>query len=186
VLGPSDLLDRDSSEALAHAGAQLVFAHDRAALPGSERHALELVHHHPTRVRTVTANPPLLHRLVAAADLALFCHRYAPGGFSPLYCMPYGTVPITPRAGAFADAVVDYDQATGTGTGFLYAPHRPEDIPAATRRAVRAATSGEAWTELVERVAHADLSWRTAGLRHAELGREAIRASRELAPLSPR
>jgi glycosyltransferase involved in cell wall biosynthesis len=178
VLGDIELLDRDAGEALAHAGAQLVFLHDPGARPGSEQVAIDLAHDHPMRVRSLKSDPALLHRAVAAADVALYCHRFTPRGFSPLFAMPYGTVPVAPRSGAFADAVVDWDPETETGSGFLFAPHRPEEIPSALRRAVRAASSGEAWSRLVARVAGTDVSWRTAGLRHAELGREAVRAAR--------
>jgi len=178
VLGDIDLLDRDAAEALAHAGAQLVFLHEAGARPGGEQVAIDLAHDHPMRVRSLAADRALHHRAVAAADIALFCQRYLPRGFSPLYAMPYGAVPVAPRSGAFADSIVDWDPETGTGSGFLYAPHRPEDIPAALRRAVRAASSGESWAALVGRVAASDLSWRTAGVRHADLGREAVGASR--------
>jgi len=183
VLGEIDLLDRDAAEALAHAGAQLVFLHEPGARPGGEQVAIDLAHDHPMRVRSLAADLALHHRAVAAADIALVCHRYVPRGFSPLYPMPYGAVPVAPRSGAFADGVVDWDPETETGSGFLYAPHRPEEIPSALRRAVRAAaSSGEGgWAHLVARVAAADVSWRTSGMRHAELGREAVRASREVA-----
>jgi len=177
VLGDIDLLDRDAAEALAHAGAQLVFLHEPGARPGSEQVAIDLAHDHPMRVRSLAADLALHHRAVAAADIALFCQRYLPRAFSPLYAMPYGAVPVAPRSGAFADSIVDWDPETETGSGFLYAPHRPEEIPAALRRAVRAA-GGESWTHLVGRVASSDVSSRTAGVRHAELGREAVRASR--------
>jgi starch synthase len=178
VLGEIDLLDRDAAEALAHAGAQLVFIHEPGSRPGGEQVAIDLAHDHPMRVRSLVADVALHHRAVAAADIALFCHRYVPRGFSPLYPMPYGVVPVAPRSGAFADSIVDWDAETETGSGFLYAPHRPEDIPAALRRAVRAQATGDSWHRLVGRVAAADVSWRTAGVRHAELGREAVRASR--------
>lgn len=178
VLGEIDLLDRDAAEALAHAGAQLVFLHEPGARPGGEQVAIDLAHDHPMRVRSLTADLALHHRAVAAADIALYSHRYLPRGYSPLYAMPYGAVPVAPRSGAFADVIVDWDPETETGSGFLYALHRPEEIPAALRRAVRAAAAGDSWTHLVARVAAADVSWRTAGVRHAELGREAVRASR--------
>jgi starch synthase len=120
---------------------------------------------------------PLLHRIIAAADMVLHCHHFAPGGFSPLFSMLYGAVPVAPRSGAFADAVVDWDPSSRTGTGFLFSPYRPEDIPAAMRRAVRASAATEVWDELVARVSRVDLSWRTVGVRHAELGRESMRAA---------
>ena len=181
VLGPLDLLDRDIGEALVLAGAQLVFVHPRGRAPGAAQLALDLAHDHPLAVRTLDADRALEDRVIAAADLALFCHRFAPDPFSPLDCMLRGTVPVAPRSGAFADAVIDWDPATGTGTGFLYPAYRPEEIPAALRRAVRAAASGRPWQDLATRVAATDLSWRTAGLRHAELGRDALRAHREVA-----
>jgi starch synthase len=177
VLGPIDLLDRDAGEALAHAGAQLVFAHAPDTTPGSGQVAHDLAHDHPMRVRSLVADAELLQRIVAAADIALFCHHFAPGGFSPLYCMTAGTVPVAPRSGAFADTLTDWDAVTGTGTGFLYPAHRPEELPAALRRAMRAIRNADAWRTLVARVAATDVSWRTAGLRHAELAREALRAA---------
>ncbi|HTE49356.1 MAG TPA: hypothetical protein VK698_00675 [Kofleriaceae bacterium] len=181
ALGPFDLLDADAAEGLAHVGAHLVLAH----LPGTAEPPAghnpeiprELARAHPMRVRSVHTDVALLHQIVAAADIVLHCHRFAPGGFSPLFSMLYGAVPVAPRSGAFADSVVDWDPTSRTGTGFLFSPHRPEDIPSAMRRAVRAASNTEIWDELVARVAHVDLSWRTVGMRHAELGREAMRAA---------
>lgn len=181
ALGPFDLLDADAAEGLAHVGAHIVLAHLPGAhepLPGPSADVpRELARAHPMRVRSVHTDTALLHRLVGAADVILHCHRFAPGGFSPLFGMRYGAVPVAPRSGAFADAVVDWDATSRTGTGFLFSPHRPEDIPAAMRRAARAAQATEIWDELVARVSHVDLSWRTVGVRHAELGREAIRAA---------
>jgi hypothetical protein len=185
ALGPFELLDADAAEGLAHVGAHLVLAHPptaggRAIEAGSalaEDIPRELARAHPMRVRCVHTDTALLHRIIAAADMVLHCHRFAPGGFSPLYSMLYGAVPVAPRSGAFADAVVDWDPASRTGTGFLFSPYRPEDIPAAMRRAVRASAASEVWDELVARVSHVDLSWRTVGVRHAELGRESMRAA---------
>ncbi|HKE15329.1 MAG TPA: hypothetical protein VKB80_10710 [Kofleriaceae bacterium] len=205
ALGPFDLLDSDAAEGLAHVGAHLVLAHPptpgfavagaaagrepgqgqagqsgqpgQAGQPGQNDIPLELARAHPMRVRSVHTDIALLHRIVAAADIVLHCHRFAPGGFSPLFSMLYGAVPVAPRSGAFADAVVDWDPGSRTGTGFLFSPYRPEDMPAAMRRAVRASATTEVWDELVARVTHADLTWRTVGVRHAELGREAMRAA---------
>jgi hypothetical protein len=184
ALGPFDLLDADAAEGLAHVGAHLVLVHP----PAAEGHALEpadresdvpldLARAHPMRVRSVHADVALLHRIMAAADMVLYCHRFAPGGFSPLYGMLYGAVPVAPRSGAFADAVVDWDPGSRTGTGFLFSPYRPEDIPSAVRRAVRTSAATDVWDELVARVTHVDLSWRTVGVRHSELAREAMRAA---------
>jgi hypothetical protein len=177
ALGPFDLLDADAAEGLAHVGAHLVLAYPPGAPTEPGDVPRELARAHPMRVRSVHCDAALLHQIVAAADMVLHCHRFVPGGFSPLYSALYGTVPVAPRSGAFADAVVDWDPASRTGTGFLFSPHRPEDIPAAMRRAVRAAAATEVWDELVARVARLDLSWRTVGIRHAELGREAMRAA---------
>jgi len=178
ALGPFDLLDADAAEGLAHVGAHLVLVHPPGGTAEPGEVSRELARAHPMRVRTVHADAALFHRIIAAADIALYCHRPAAGGFSPLFAMPYGAVPVAPRAGAFADAVVDWDPSSRTGTGFLFSPHRPEDIPAAMRRAVRAAASTEVWDQLVRAVTHVDLSWRTVGIRHAELGREAVRRAR--------
>jgi len=141
VLGDIDLLDRDAAEALAHAGAQLVFLHEPGARPGGEQVAIDLAHDHPMRVRSLAADLALHHRAVAAADIALFCQRYVPRAFSPLYAMPYGAVPVAPRSGAFADSIVDWDPETETGTG-----RRRSRPRCAARSAPRPASRGPTWS----------------------------------------
>lgn len=183
ALGPVDLLDGDAAEAVALSDCQILFAEPEAPT-ASARAGEELVRglarRHPLRVRCVHAGAPLLHRMVAAADVVLYCHADPTGAFSPLAPMLYGAVPVVPRAGAFGDAVVDWDARSATGSGFLYPPHRPEEIATALRRALRAAAHPEGWQRLVDQVRSTDLSWHTAGVRHADLGREALRAARAL------
>ena len=184
VLGPVDLLDSDAAEALAMSGCQILFAEPvapTAAARAGEELVRTLAQRHPLRIRCVHADTRLLHLMVAAADIALYCHADGTGPFSPLYPMLYGVVPVVPRAGAFGDAVVNWDARSATGSGFLYPTHRPEEIATALRRALRTAADPAGWDRLVDQVRATDLSWNTAGVRHADLGREALRAARAAA-----
>jgi starch synthase len=100
---------------------------------------------------------------------------YEPCGLTQMYALRYGTLPIVRRTGGLADTVVNYDQATGDGTGFvfdlltpaaiydtvgwsLWAWHnRPRHLDAMRKRAMRVR-----------------FSWRDAALRYGEIYQGAI------------
>ena len=92
-----------------------------------------------------------------------------------LHLLHYGAIPIAPRSGAFADALVDFDAVTGTGTAFLYAPGSDRELVTAARRAIRTFQHRDSLERLRDRGMRTDLSWRTAATRYAELYREALR-----------
>ena len=75
----------------------------------------------PGRVGVVLGfNNELSHRIQAGSDFFLMPSLYEPCGLSQLYALRYGTLPVVRATGGLDDTVVNYDEATGAGTGFKF------------------------------------------------------------------
>ena len=68
------------------------------------------------------------HLVEAGADFFLMPSLYEPCGLNQIYSLKYGTLPIVRATGGFRDTVVQYDEKTGSGTGFLYEDATPNAI----------------------------------------------------------
>jgi starch synthase len=62
----------------------------------------------------------LAHLVEAGSDFFLMPSRYEPCGLNQMYSLRYGTLPIVRNTGGLADTVVNYNQDTGEGTGFMF------------------------------------------------------------------
>ncbi len=62
----------------------------------------------------------LAHWIEAGSDFFIMPSRYEPCGLNQIYSLKYGTLPIVRNTGGLADTVEQYDEATGTGTGFKF------------------------------------------------------------------
>jgi starch synthase len=62
----------------------------------------------------------LAHRIEAGSDFFLMPSRFEPCGLNQMYSERYGTLPIVRATGGLLDTVVNYDEAKGTGTGFVF------------------------------------------------------------------
>jgi starch synthase len=58
----------------------------------------------------------LAHKIEAGADLFLMPSKYEPCGLNQIYSLKYGTIPWSGCRG-LDDTIVNYDPATGRGTG---------------------------------------------------------------------
>lgn len=70
----------------------------------------------------------LAHLIEAGADFFMMPSRYEPCGLNQLYSLRYGTLPIVRRTGGLADTVSNYNEAKGTGTGFVFDDLTPQSI----------------------------------------------------------
>lgn len=97
--------------------------------PLQELAFLHLARRHPERFAvTLGYHEPLAHRIEAGADFFLMPSRYEPCGLNQMYSQRYGTLPIVRGVGGLVDTVESYDEATGEGTGFVFADLNPESI----------------------------------------------------------
>jgi starch synthase len=70
----------------------------------------------------------LSHLIEGGSDFFLMPSRYEPCGLNQLYSLAYGTPPIVRNTGGLADTVENFDQKTGTGTGFMFDDLTPAAI----------------------------------------------------------
>lgn len=114
------------------------------------------------------------HRIEAGADFFLMPSRFEPCGLNQMYSLRYGTLPIVRATGGLADSVVQYDEATGEGTGFRLDDLSPDSL---------ADTVGWALATWYQRPGHVarmrlramaqDFSWERAAGAYRDLYHEA-------------
>ena len=79
------------------------------------------------------------------------------------------------NAGGLADAVIDYDPRSKTGTGFKFTAYTAEALDATWRRALSTYSSDEGWPLLVRRGMSMDVSWAPAARAYQKLYRSIYR-----------
>jgi starch synthase len=62
----------------------------------------------------------LSHLIEAGCDFFLMPSLYEPCGLNQIYSLKYGTLPVVRATGGLDDTVQNYNEATGTGTGFKF------------------------------------------------------------------
>jgi starch synthase len=76
---------------------------------------------YPGRVGSfIGYNEELAHLIEAGSDFFLMPSRYEPCGLNQIYSLKYGALPIVRDTGGLNDTVRQYDEATGSGTGFKF------------------------------------------------------------------
>jgi starch synthase len=117
----------------------------------------------------------LAHLIEAGADFFLMPSLFEPCGLNQMYSLRYGTLPIVRRTGGLADTVVNYDDATGEGTGFVFSELTP--------RALYDTVGWALWTwfnrpdhieAMRQRAMAVRFPWRDSAVRYAELYQWAI------------
>ena len=116
---------------------------------------------------------PVVHRMLAAADIVLVPSRFEPCGLTQLYAQRYGALPVATRTGGLVDTVVDIDAALETGTGVLIDGPTPQSLLGGVQRAV-AATAHPRWGALRRRLMRLDLGWDRPARRYAHVYRSAL------------
>jgi starch synthase len=106
----------------------------------------------------------LAHLVEGAADMFLMPSRFEPCGLNQMYSMRYGTVPVVRATGGLDDTVTDYNEKTGTGTGFKFSEYTPAALLDAIGRARAAFANPGIWKRLQLAGMRQDFSWdRSAG-----------------------
>jgi starch synthase len=112
----------------------------------------------------------LAHRIEAGCDFFVMPSRCEPCGLNQLYSLRYGTLPIVRATGGLDDAVDNYDEATGAGTGFKVRDLTPGSLFDVIAWAVSTWYDRRAHIEQMRRRAMGlDLSWERAALAYARV-----------------
>jgi starch synthase len=142
--------------------------------PDAERYFSHVSWLRPDRFRAfIGFDNPRAHRIEAGSDFFLMPSRFEPCGLNQLYSLRYGTLPIVRATGGLADTVIQYDERTGSGTGFIFNDltpgalydvigwalstwfHKPEHIEQMRRQAMQQDFSWDRSAEAYERLYHA-------------------------------
>lgn len=65
----------------------------------------------------------LAHKVEAGSDFFVMPSAFEPCGLNQMYSLAYGTPPIVRATGGLDDSVQNFNEATGTGTGFKFWQH---------------------------------------------------------------
>jgi starch synthase len=119
------------------------------------------------------------HLIEAGADFFLMPSRYEPCGLNQMYSLAYGTLPIVHNTGGLADTVENYDQKTGSGTGFMFNYLSPSSIYDTVGWAVWAWYNRREHIEAMRlRGMKKEFSWEKSAKKYAELYEKALTIAR--------
>jgi starch synthase len=120
----------------------------------------------------------LSHRIEAGADLFLMPSRFEPCGLNQLYSLRYGTLPLVRATGGLDDTVVDFDEKSGTGTGFKFEEGSATALVATVKRALSIYQHQETWRRLVMHIMKLDYGWEASARRYLEVYESALATRR--------
>jgi starch synthase len=118
----------------------------------------------------------LAHLIEAAADIFLMPSRFEPCGLNQMYSMRYGTVPVVRATGGLEDTVTDYNEATGSGTGFKFKEYTAAALLGALERARTAFANPRLWKKLQLAGMRQDFSWDRSAREYVKLYERALTA----------
>lgn len=102
----------------------------------------------------------LAQLIYAGSDLFLMPSAFEPCGLSQMIAMRYGTLPLVHEIGGLKDTVIPYNQFTGTGNGFSFAPFNGEDFANVLRYALWLYHERQpVWDALITHAMTRDFSW---------------------------
>jgi starch synthase len=116
----------------------------------------------------------LAHLIEGAADMFLMPSRFEPCGLNQMYSMRYGTVPVVRATGGLEDTVTDYNESTGTGTGFTFKEYTSAALLGAIQRARTAFANPSIWKKLQLAGMRQDFSWDRSAREYVKLYERAI------------
>jgi starch synthase len=100
---------------------QVQFALLGSGDPSLEDFFSDLAERYPDSVGVqIGYNNELAHWIEAGSDFFLMPSRYEPCGLNQIYSLKYGTIPIVRATGGLDDTIEQYDETTGSGTGFKF------------------------------------------------------------------
>ena len=114
-------------------------------------------------------NDELAHLIEGGADIFIMPSRYEPCGLNQMYSLIYGTVPVVRETGGLADTVINYDEKTGAGNGFVFKKYNSSAFTKELRRAVDVFQDKKTWNKIMKAGMKSDFSWTSSAKKYVEL-----------------
>jgi starch synthase len=136
---------------------------------------LGLAARHPDRFGTrIGFDDALAHLIEAGADLFLMPSRFEPCGLNQMYSLRYGTVPLVRAVGGLYDTVTNFDQQTGTGTGFTFDEYSAQALLNTLRWALGIYQDRAAWRRIQLEGMKLDFSWDASARQYVKVYERAM------------
>ena len=140
---------------------------------GEEKYENMFRHHawcNPAKLSAnITFSNEMAHKIYAACDLFLMPSMFEPCGLGQLIALSYGAIPIVRETGGLKDTIRPFNEYTGEGNGFSFAPYNAHDMMFTIRRAVDFFSKKDIWAKLVRRAMKEDFSWGESAKKYIEL-----------------
>lgn len=143
-----------------------------AGEPHYERFFTQAAERYPAKIAVrIGFDEAMAHKIEAGADIFLMPSQYEPCGLNQMYSLKYGTIPVVRSIGGLKDTVEDYDDESGTGTGFVFDEYKPQALLHAIERALRVFGNQRNWTSLCRKAMSMNFSWDHSAENYDELYR---------------
>ncbi len=137
---------------------------------------LALASRYPDRVGArIGFDEALAHQIEGGADLFLMPSRFEPCGLNQMYSLRYGTVPLVRATGGLYDTVRNFDEPTGSGTGFTFDEYSPQALLSTLRWALRIYEDRAAWRRMQVAGMQQDFSWDASAREYVKVYERAAR-----------
>lgn len=121
------------------------------------------------------------HWIEAGSDFFLMPSRFEPCGLNQMYSLRYGTLPIVRATGGLDDTVEQYDEASGSGTGFKFWEPSANAIYYTTGWAVSTYYDRpEHMQKMIQAAMQQDFTWEKSARHYEAAYRTAIEYKRRL------
>ena len=112
----------------------------------------------------------LAHLIEAGSDFFVMPSRFEPCGLNQMYSMKYGTLPIVRSTGGLKDTVINFDEFTGTGTGFVFHDFSEKALYDTISWACHTYYRSPAMIQRMQKQAmHTDCSWHTSAEKYIQV-----------------
>ena len=178
----SRLVDQKGFDLLAELSDELPRLNASFVLLGSGERRYEdlwlaLASRHPDRVGTrIGFDDPLAHLIEAGADLFLMPSRFEPCGLNQMYSLRYGTPPVVRATGGLFDTVQNFDEGSGSGTGFTFEEYSAQALLSTLRWALQTYANRAVWRRIQAAGMQEDFSWDASAREYAKVYERAAQA----------
>ena len=112
----------------------------------------------------------LAHLIEAGSDLYLMPSLYEPCGLNQMYSLRYGTLPIVRNVGGLKDTVINYQENSQKGNGFIFEDPNAEVVAEAVDFAVKIFYRKPArFRKMIERAMKQRFTWTAAAEKYSAL-----------------